>query len=162
MDIAGAYELAKQGKYDEAVEMCTKYIEAHPDRREGYKQRSYVFARMKLWMDAIKDVNTLIAIGHDEPDDYFSRGRWELMAGDISSSIEDFSNVIEIERDFQRKYYTESAYFYRANAYIEMGFFEKAIEDCREIRDGFTVHLMGAIVSKEDILSKARAGLGST
>jgi tetratricopeptide (TPR) repeat protein len=159
MDIRGVYKLAKEGMYDEAIQICGKYIVAHPNQREGYKQRSYIFGRMKLWEDAIRDVDILINMGHEEPDDYFSRGRWNLMAGHTSSSIEDFSKVIEIEIVLPRKYYTESAYFYRANAYMKMGFFQRAIDDCEKVRDGFKVHLMGKIVSKADILSEARARL---
>jgi len=159
MNIEDAYKLAKSGKYDEAIEICTAYIEAYPDRREGYKQRSYILARAQLWEDAIIDVNTLIKMGHEEPDDYFSRGRWHLMAGNVSSAIDDFSKIIEIEGVLQRKYYTESAYFYRATACIEIGFFQRAIDDCEKIRDGFKVHLMGKLVTKADILSEAKAGL---
>lgn len=159
MDIRDAYQLAKKGMYDEAIEICTEYIATHPDQREGYKQRSYIFGRMKLWEDAIRDVDILMNMGHEEPDDYFSRGRWHLMAGNVSSAIEDFSKIIEIERVLARKYYTESAYFYRAKACIEIGLFQRAIEDCEKIRDGFKVHLMGKLVSKADILSEARARL---
>ena len=159
MDIEGAYELAKDGRYDEAIKICSKYIEVYSDRREGYKQRSKIFGRMKLWENAIEDVNTLIRMGHEEPDDYFSRGRWNLMARHITSSIEDFTKVIEIESVLPNRYYTESAHFYRANAYIEIGFFQRAIDDCEKIRDGFKVHLMGKMMSKEDILSEARARL---
>ena len=159
MDIRGVYKLAKEGMYDEAIQICGKYIAAHPNQREGYKQRSFIFGRMKLWKDAIKDVDILINMGHEEPDDYFSRGRWHLMAGNVSSAIDDFSKIIEIEGVLQRKYYTESAYFYRAKAYIEIGLFQEAIDDCEKIRDGFNVHLMGKLVSKADILSEARARL---
>lgn len=159
MDIRDAYKVAKEGKYDKAIEICNEYISTYPNHREAYKQRSFILARMKLLEDAICDIDILINMGDEEPDDYFTRGRWNLMFGDISSSIADFTKVIEIEAALTTKYYTETAYFYRANGYIKSGLFQRAIEDCEKTRDGFKVYFMGKIVSKEDIVSEARTKL---
>lgn len=155
-DLKKAYNLAKQGDFKQALVICDGYIETYPKYREGYKQRSYIFAKMKLWDRAIQDADTLINLGIEEPDDYFSRGRWKLMLGGYESAIQDLTKVIEIESDFDEKYYSETAYFYRANAYLMISRYNEVINDCEHLRDGFEIYFMGQVVKKEELIMKAK------
>jgi tetratricopeptide (TPR) repeat protein len=159
MDIGNAYELAKEGRYEDALAICNGYIINNPNDRVGYKKRSFVFARMNLLEKAISDCNLLISLGHEEPDDYFSRGRWYLEVGNLDSSINDFTKVTQIENGLPEKYYTQSAYFHRAYAQLKMGLFQKAIEDCENIKDDYQAYIIDKVITKADIFLEAQSKL---
>ncbi len=155
-NLQNAYQYAKAGLYEKGLKICNDFILNHPNERDGYKQRSFILARMERWNDAIEDINTIINIGPIEPDDYFSRGRWNLISGNIDDAIKDFTEVIRIEKDISDHYYTESSFFYRAEANYQAGYYSDAIKDCENVRDGFSVYLMGKQRSKEGILRDAK------
>ena len=153
--IEEAYQYAKKGLYDEALQICDDFINNHPHERKGYKEKSFIFELMNRWDNAIETVTKLIDSGSTEPDDFFSRGRWNLMVGNFVGAIKDFTEVIEIEKKAGSTYYTESAYFGRAESNLRAGYYEEAIKDCEEVREGFTLHLTGRLRTKENIIHDA-------
>jgi tetratricopeptide (TPR) repeat protein len=159
-NIEQAYEIAKGGNYDQALEICNDYIAEHPRERLGYKERSYIFERMKNWEAAIEDTTTLIRLGPEEPGDYFTRGRWKVMLDEYHSAIQDFTKAIAVDKAFNLIYYTDACLFFRAFCQLQIGEFEKAIADCSSLEDGFLLWIKG-LVTKEDIVSEAKRKLGS-
>jgi tetratricopeptide (TPR) repeat protein len=159
-ELQEAYQYAKRGLYDEALKICDDFISNHPHERKGYKEKASIFARMKRWDNAIETVTILIDSESTEPDDFFSRGRWHLMVENFVAAIKDFTEVIDIEKKTDTTYYTESAYFGRAESNLRLGYYKKAIKDCGEVREGFILHLMGRLRSREDIIHDALKGKG--
>lgn len=153
--LKNASYLAKQKKYDEALQICDEYIACNRTCREGYKKRSYVNALMKNWKDAIKDVSIFIDSGSNHPGDYFSRGRWQLHIGNLKNAVSDFTKALEIENKNNLNYYSETVYFHRAKVFLMLKEFSKAIEDCQKVRDDFTIYLLGKIITRNDILNEA-------
>ncbi len=152
MTLNNVLELAKKNHFDEALSICNNYIDYNKNPREGYAKRAQVFAIKNELENAIADINSIEQIGLANSGDYFSRGRWKLMLNDLLGAIKDLTSSIELEAQNNESYYMESSYFYRAVAYVFSDEKEKAISDCKHVRDDFQVYLKGGIHTKSDLL----------
>jgi len=154
--IEQAIKCSESRDFEDAIKLCTEAIIISSDKRKAYKERSFIYAKMKLWDKAIEDVTHLIDSVSKEPCDFFTRGRWLLAQSNWKQAIEDFTTVLSIEEEINNTYYSESAYFFRAVAYLYKREYEKAIKDCFNVRDGFSIYLLGSIKSKEEIIMEAK------
>lgn len=148
-----AERMSKEGFFEDALELCNKFINEHPNSHEAYETRSSVFRRENKLDQAIADACEVIKLKPNSPAPYFRRGCLKMSLGDNESAIEDFSNTITLDNG----YFGDAAFFYRAEAYLRCAQYQKAIEDCAMIKsDYFEMYFYGHHRrSKLDIIEDA-------
>ena len=156
-ELERAFRFSQREEYAQALKICDNVISDHPNNSRGYRRRAYVNSRQRQHEKAVEDIGIAISLDPIQPDYYFTRARWLLNCGRPEDACRDLSEVLSLEERFGRGYYVESAYFYRAAAYLDIGLFKEALQDCRNVRDGFVVYMKGGLRSKEDIERDARA-----
>lgn len=154
-----AFDHSEKKEFSEALKICSEVIENYPKCTEAYRERAYVYSRMKDWEKALLDINKAITLDLDNPADYFTRGRWLLITDNPQDAVEDFSKVLMIENEMNSAYFSETAYFFRALAYLDIGLYEKALNDCKEVRDDFALHFKSRLRSKREIQDFANSKL---
>lgn len=144
-------KLSEQQLLTAALNKCNELLKLFPSNCSGYRKRSHINARMGKYDAAISDRDHVIVASNARASDFFFRGIWHLRQGKPSSAVSDFTKVIEVESKDSPSYYTESAYYYRALAHLRLHSYSNALEDCRQLRDGFAIWVDDGIVSKHDI-----------
>ncbi|NIS08084.1 MAG: tetratricopeptide repeat protein [Candidatus Dadabacteria bacterium] len=139
-------------EYKAAMDLCNEIISEFPDNPQGYRKRAVIFEITKRTNYAISDITKAISIDPSYPHDYFNRGRWNLEVGKLEESLGDLTALIKIEVERDSIYYLKTAYFLRAECYLQMGLYDKAIEDCNKLSPGFSLWVCSGMKSKEDIL----------
>jgi len=151
-----AYDLAvTRGDYDQALAICDALLDTDQGSVEVLKTRAQIYAHSGDFHKAIDDVSTIIDSSTSAPDDYFSRARWHIEVGNPAEALDDLNKVIEIGEEFSFHYYTESAFFYRAVAWLRLGHFKEAISDCQHVREDFLVYMRTGKISRADIIRLA-------
>lgn len=150
--LGNARRLAREEDYQGAEQILSELQVLYPRRPQVYSVLAYVHSRAGHIRKAISDISEAIAINSEEPAYFFNRGRYYLESGQDQRSIDDFSRVLELCSRYNDRYYETTAYFYRAEAYVRSGYFERAKADCAHVSDGFRVWI-DRIRTKEDILA---------
>lgn len=155
-ELLRAKELSRNGNYQEALNICSKFIEENFECYEGYEARSAIYFRQGSHDEALADIAKVIELVPNKPSPYFRRGRWRIKIGDNAGAAADFSKVIELDDG----YFGETAYFYRAEAYLRCKEYDKAIEDCEKVSGDFCeVHFYGyERRTTQDIIENAKKG----
>jgi len=91
--------------------------------------------------------------------DYFFRGYWRLVIGDYENAIQDLTEAIDIEEKCDACPYSQSAYFYRAEAWLRLENYDAALDDCKNVDEGFSVYFIDRLKSKSDVVREAEDGL---
>lgn len=156
-ELERAFRYSQREEYQKAFNICDRIIKQYPENSLGYRERAYVNARQRKHKKAVDDIGIAISLDPIQADYCFTRARWLLNCGRPEEACRDLSEVLFLEERFGREYYVESAYFYRAAAYLDSGLYKEALQDCRKVRNGFVVYMKGGLRSKEDIERDARA-----
>lgn len=152
-----AYEIASDKRdYQRALQICNQVIIENPATIEGLNTRARIFELMDELAKAINDMSAVIEIEPNEPDYYFNRGRWHLGIGNFDEAVKDQTKALEIGKLKDFHYYDESAFFFRALAFLRLSMFEKALSDCANVEDDFLVYSTGpGKLTKEEIVREA-------
>lgn len=156
-ELERASRFSQREEYAQALKICDNVIKDHPNNSRGYRERAYVNAFQKKHEKAVDDIGIAISLDPIQPAYYFLRALCLLNCDRPEEACQDLSEVLSLEERFGRGYYVESAYFYRAAAYLDLGLYKEALQDCRNVKDGFVVYMKGGRRSKEDIERDARA-----
>ncbi|MBI4693236.1 MAG: hypothetical protein HY749_04365 [Gammaproteobacteria bacterium] len=130
-----------------------------PENPDVLRGRAHLFARLSEWPEAVKDIDRVILVVANEPDDYFSRARWRISLQDYVGAIADLTYLLELEKNAGDSYYSELAYFFRAEAHLRSRAFSMAISDARRVRPDVAMPIEGTYRSAIDIISDAEAKL---
>jgi tetratricopeptide (TPR) repeat protein len=149
--LARIRELAKQGDHDAALRLSEQAASELPLEAEVWRMQGYVHARHGNHVDAVQALSRAIALQPNEPDYYFTRGRYYLAASDANRAIADFSKTIELCDLHRSDYYREIAHLMRAEALLRLGRHHEARADCSHVADDAAVWV-DASVSKKAIL----------
>jgi len=128
-------KLARAEKHEEALRRADALAASHPREAGVWSTRGYVNGRQGDLPAAISDLSKCIELRENEPDDFFTRGRFLFKAGRYEEAILDFTSVLQLCDSYNSDYYREAAYFFRADAYVRLGQYEKARDDCRRVVD---------------------------
>lgn len=143
--------LTEAGKYDEAQASLAALAAANPDHPEVHAARAYLHAHKREYDVAAQHMDRAIAFAEAEPEYFFARGRYHLMAGHFAKAVDDASRLLELCAQYDWDYYREAAYFIRAEAYLRIGNANAAKRDCEHIRDEAVVWL-GEVRSKKELV----------
>ncbi len=111
-----------QSKYELEVADCTRAIELQPKRPKNYVLRAMAWSNLSRFKEALQDCNTAISLKSTEAKAYSVRGFIYSRLAKLDQAITDFStsiNFVPWYRDYEM----------RANAYAELGQFQKQIDD---------------------------------
>lgn len=155
--IKDAEDLLRVGRAAEALDICTSIIEQHPDSFRAYEVRSSIHRSAGDLDGALADISNVVRLRPDNAAPLFRRGRYQMMKGRNAEAVSDFSKAITLDSG----YFGESLHFYRAEAYLRMGRFSDALEDCRAVsanyfEQGFFGHSRR---TKADIEAEAKLRL---
>ena len=149
-------KLVQSERYSEAWNRLDKLIVDNPqDEALIWATRAYAHSRGGNNEAAIADLSRSILLFNKEPHPYYTRGIIYLEIGEFTSAVSDFSAVIELCNHYKSDYYTESAYFLRADAYVRIKEFKKALADCAHVSDGFQTWT-DKLRTKENILAECK------
>lgn len=154
-----AYACAQKDEYDKAISLCNEVMSNHPSFTvEALRERAAVHRRMGRVAEAIEDMTRLIDLGSDEPNDYFTRGRYYVDNGNNLEAVADFTEAIERGSRRNFHYYTEAAYFLRAVANLRLRRYDQALADCQHVRDDYDLYIGSGLTSKAGVVREAETG----
>lgn len=146
-------KLAQNENYSEARNQLKKLTADNPqDEALIWAAHAYIHSREGDNKAALADLNKAILLFGKEPHPYYMRGIIYLQTGEYLTAVHDFSKVIELCDYHKSDYYRESAYFLRADAYVRLKEFVKAIADCAHISDDFSTWT-DKLRTKKDVLA---------
>lgn len=156
-----AYDYARMSDYPQALEICDWLIEDKSTAIAGYRKRAAVREHMGDFEGAISDLLYVVSNDTGEPADFYGLGILQLQQGATAQAITAFTKAIEIGREAGFEYYTQGSLLFRAEAYLKLCDFEKAINDCTALPDGYKTYMGGAsgMRSRENILDEAHFAL---
>ncbi len=158
--LVSAFYLTEKKQYSEALDIVNSVISENPEWFKGYHVKAKVYARQKLWNDAVDTVDEAIRLNKNEPMLYFSRARWLIQSHLFYEAVNDLTCLIELEEKLNDTYYLESAYFFRALASSYLGNYEDVLADCDKVRDDYSMYTLNKPHSKVDLVSLATKQLG--
>ena len=91
------YNLAEQGRYDEAIGESSKAIELDPNLAMAYNNRAWAYGEKGLYDLAIADYNKTIELDPSRSDSYNDRGFTYYEKGEYDKAITDFNKTIELD-----------------------------------------------------------------
>jgi tetratricopeptide (TPR) repeat protein len=128
-------KLARSENYHEALRRADALAARYPDDPGIWAARGYVNGRQGDLPAAISDLSRCIDLGGNEPDDFFTRGRFLFKAGRYAEAALDFTRVLQLCDSYNSDYYRQAAYFFRADAYVRLSQYDKARADCCRVVD---------------------------
>jgi tetratricopeptide (TPR) repeat protein len=151
--LALAERAAKLNDYGLAEKYCNAHLEQFPTDKTALRLLAFIHALERNFDRAVAIVSdVLVQSGKSvEPSDHFNRGRWLLERGRVADAVADFSTVIELCDEYEEDYLLESAYLYRAIAYMQMGSVSAAKKDLSRVGDQCQTFALGQLVSKASL-----------
>jgi tetratricopeptide (TPR) repeat protein len=128
-------KLARLENYERALVLIDQLAAAYPDKPEIWSTRAYVNSLSGNLNLAIVDMSKCINLRGNEPNDFFTRGRFLFKVGRYDEAILDFTVVLQLCDLHNSDYYRQAAYFFRADSYVRLNQYEKAKDDCKHIID---------------------------
>jgi tetratricopeptide (TPR) repeat protein len=131
-------------------------IRRNPTLPDGFRKRAAIHALKGDFSNAIQDIEEAMSIAPGQPEYYFFRGWWNLELGNFESTLDDMSRAIELGQSENLHFFDESAYFFRAVSFLQLGKFPEALSESAKVRDDFVIHLQGpGELSKQWVIYEA-------
>lgn len=150
-DLKRIDSLIQNGNYEDALRVVDALVIDQPSEASIWRTRAHVNSMSGDKQSAILDMDKAIQFCNIEPDYYFTRGILHFKTGNYKIAVDDFTHVIKLCDHHSSDYYREAGHFFRADAYVRLGQFSKALDDCAHIRNGTTAWT-DRIRSKEQIM----------
>lgn len=146
--------MVREGRADELLQLADRVAAMDADSSWPFHTRATVYHLLGRHEDAIANVQSLLdREGDDTPDP-----RWHYWLGELYRTVGDFVRAIDHYSAVVRngdQYFVEEALFYRAECYLSLQEFERAIADCESISPGFLLFERTPAM----VLADARRGL---
>jgi len=151
-------KLVDSKQYDEALAMCDELERAGPVGYEFYNERVYVFSGLGRREDALKDLQSLMALRPEAPNAYFQRALWALADGEFAAASADFERVIQTGEP----YFLEDACFYMAVTLLNLGDKRNALKHVQRLSPDYAHYARApgkvrGMLSRHDLLAMASA-----
>lgn len=154
-------ELARQRKYDEALELGQQLFARYPDEPLIHANLGFVHTMRKDFREAVREITQALRLAPDEPAFLFDRASWQLELGMYREVLADSSAGIASERQHQRRYYSESFWFCSAIARLHLRDPGGGLDDCAQITEGAQFWALGRNYTKEELVREFRRQLGT-
>lgn len=134
--LTAAKQLSKEDALLEALELCNQLIENQPNSYEGYELRSSIFRRLGDLDKALWDLDHVIELLPTSAAPHFRKGRYLMMLSRCGDAAKEFSEAEALDDG----YFGDVIFFYRAEAFLRMGEYDKCLQDCRSMRSDYSEH----------------------
>ena len=121
-------DLAKEGRYEEAVLYFSRAIRFDPGSAHLYFNRGLTYYKMKQMDKALFDYSTALELNPHYADACYNRGLIFLQKQEFGKAVFDFTQVIT------QAPYRGNALYYRAIAFEKTGQIQKALQDYKAIK----------------------------
>lgn len=118
-----AYEAAKKGDHDTAIQEYTLAIAKDQTRPVAYNNRGYSYYILEQYEQSIQDYTKAIELDPNFPLAYINRGISYRNLKQYEQAIQDYVKVIELDPN------DTTAYYNRGNNYRYLKQYEEAIQD---------------------------------
>jgi tetratricopeptide (TPR) repeat protein len=116
-------DLAKAGKYEEAIMAFTKAIEVQPLDAYAWYNRAMAKNMIGEYETAIDDFTTCIGLSRSYEKVWYNRGLTKMHVGQYDGALFDLNQALQIQRNYPE------ANYYRAYIYELKGLYEFACTD---------------------------------
>jgi len=116
-------DLARAGKYEEAIAAFTKAIEVQPLDAYAWYNRAMAKNMMGEYETAIDDFTTCIGLSRSYEKVWYNRGLTKMYVGQYDGALFDLNQALQIERNYAE------ANYYRAYIYELKGLYDFACTD---------------------------------
>lgn len=148
-----AEEMARTGRYDEALCLLNELALVSPSEAEIWVARANVNT-LKCDLDAaITDWTRVIGLCGTQPHYFFMRGVVLIQLGEFRKAVSDLTSVIELSDLYQSDYYRGTAHLFRAEAHLKLREFDNARRDCAHVDDDTRIWT-DRLRTKADILAE--------
>jgi tetratricopeptide (TPR) repeat protein len=157
--LAKAWQLSKDERFEEAVELCDEVIAHHEDCYDAYSERSCNLHSLGRVTEALRDLEKLIELRPSSPTAYFRRARWRIERGEYELALKDLYQVLE----FKVEYFDESVRFHLVIALLNTQRGDDAKRESEMLSPGFkefvsTPSTLGKTFSREELILLAQQG----
>lgn len=101
---------------------------------------------------ALHYINKALELDSDNLEYLFNKSRWLINKEKYLETVEVLTDLLAIEKSLNQKYFTETAYFYRAIALCKLGSYVHSREDLSHVRDDMRLFVFGSLCSKAELL----------
>jgi tetratricopeptide (TPR) repeat protein len=148
--------LVDQSNYEGALRLCNEVIAEDARSFEAHSERARINHQLGRPTEALLDLQVLIELRPESPTAYLRRSTLNMELGYDSLAIEDLTFVIASGEE----YFLDTAYFYRAVAYLNLSKKELAMKDCQKLPHDFaffvrTKNQMGRYLTRDDVFGLA-------
>ena len=148
--LAEAREHFERKDTKKSLDVCLAYLNVYPEDIIAIRLKANLLNIECRPTEAIEAISQVIDLKFKkEPCDYFYRGRWLLLTGDIEGACADLHKVIALSSEYNDTYYTEIAYLHLAHAYAISGNMEETKKILPYIGDACTTSLHSALITKD-------------
>ncbi|MFM2037103.1 MAG: hypothetical protein RL432_42 [Bacteroidota bacterium] len=116
-------DLAKAGKYEDAIAAFTKAIEVQPLDAYAWYNRAMAKNMIGEYETAIDDFTTCIGLSRSYEKVWYNRGLTKMYVGQYDGALFDLNQALQIERNYAE------ANYYRAYIYELKGLYDFACTD---------------------------------
>jgi tetratricopeptide (TPR) repeat protein len=151
--LADAAALLKEGKYQEAIDICSGIILEESDCYAAFSARSRIFHDLGKHEDALRDIAKLIELRPNSPCAFIERAAWYLELGDDQLAVSDADFVIATGDE----YFINTAHFYRAVASFNLGQKQNLMDSCDKLPLDFKSYVKtwrhgGRLLTRNDLV----------
>ncbi len=113
---------AKSGEYLRAIDVFSKYLNAHPDEFDPYYLRAITYLTIREYEKCASDCDIAISIMPDSSEAYSVRGEAHINLGVVGKALNDLNKAIELNQK------NSDAYFLKGVLYSQQGQYTQAME----------------------------------
>lgn len=115
-------------------------INAYSFNYEVYELRSELFKSLGNYEEAFTNIDQVIAMQPNAAAPHFRKARWQLEIGFFKEAVDCLNRALELDNG----YFNETAHFLRAEAFLRLGEYKKALNDCEKLPETFVLrHIVG-------------------
>jgi len=153
-----AIQLAKnESDVVEAERIFEELKRDYPSSTEVLHRRAWFYSRQEHLEKAAQELSEIIKLSPDDIVAYAMRGRWYSGLRRYSEAVSDQTKVLELGAKTGNRFYEETAFFFRALAFCELGEFDSAILDTRFVTEDLVMYMPGlGQISRADLVERCR------
>ncbi|OJU56594.1 MAG: hypothetical protein BGN96_14375 [Bacteroidales bacterium 45-6] len=114
--------LFKAQRQKEAIKACSEVLAVEPSHTQTYLNRGSLYGETEQYQKAIEDFNHAELLDPENPDIYNNRGWMYIQLKEYDKALSDLDHAIQLQP-------SDIEYFNRANAFKELGEWQKAFDD---------------------------------
>lgn len=122
-------DLAKEGRYEEAIDYFSKAIRFNPESEQLYFNRGVTYFKIKQTDNALSDYSTALELNPHYSEALYNRGLLFMQKEKFENAVSDFTRAIELKPNHGYSRY------YRAMAFEKQGKIQQALQDYNALKE---------------------------